>query len=686
MKIALFFALFLVQICVFGQQTILTDSNLPILVIQTDINPQNGQPYQIVDDPKVPASLKLIYRPDGSRNYLTDIDNPDYLNYDGKIMIEFRGSTSQALPKKPYGFSTKMADNTTNNNVSLLGMPDENDWILNALAFDESMIRDVLSYDLSRNLGNYTPRGQYVEVIENGDYKGVYVLMEKIKRDSKRVNVLNMSPDDNAFPNLTGGYIVKSDKTTGGDFVAWQMPGPTENAHFIYFLPKPAVITSPQSQYIQSQFNNLAFLTSPANASIEDGYPAHIDMPSFIDFMLVAEISSNVDAYRLSTYYHKDRNGKLRAGPIWDYNLTFGNDLFFWGYDRSHTDVWQFNNEDNNGPYFWLNLFNDGVFKCYLAKRWFEMTASGQPLAYDTIEALIDYYVDLLDESAEREQERWGTVGNRLQNVNDMKTWLQERMTWMNANIGSSADCASPVLPNLVITKIHYNPATENGFSSNDLEFIEITNNSSETVDLTGMYIRELGISYQFPVGSSMLPNQKIMLCSNPMTFTQFYGYAPFGGYTRTLSNKDYNIVLCDAYGNVIDKVHYHDNSPWPSAADGNGPFLSLVDINSDNALAQNWIATTGHVSIDWNTTSTLHISVYPVPFGDELHVFFDNETIQSMAIVDMQGRKMQVFDQDGHIAGETVYLNTAGLQSGVYLMSVVLQSGAVHTKPIVKK
>ncbi len=685
MKQILLFCLLLAQLSVFAQQTILTDSNLPIVVIQTDINPGNNQPYQIVDDPKVPANMKLIYRPDGSRNYLTDIDNTSYLNYDGQIMIEFRGSSSQFLPKKPYGFSTKMADNTTNNNVSLLGMPNENDWILNSLAFDESMIRDVLSYDLSRNLGNYTPRGQYVEVIINSDYKGVYVLMEKIKRDSKRVNVLDMTVNDNALPSLSGGYIVKSDKTTGGDFIAWQMPGPTENADFIYFLPKPALITSPQSQYIQSQFSNLAFLTSPANASIEDGYPAHIDMPSFIDFMLVAEISSNVDAYRLSTYYHKDRNGKLRAGPIWDYNLTFGNDLFFWGYDRSHTDVWQFNNEDNNGPYFWLNLFNEGVFKCYLAKRWFEMTASGQPLAYDTIEALIDYYVDLLNESAAREQQRWGTVSNRLQNVNNMKIWLQERMTWMNANIGSSADCASLVLPNLVITKIHYNPASESGFSSNDLEFIEITNNSSETVDLTGMYIRELGISYQFPVGSTILPNQKIMLSSNPMSFTQFYGYAPFGGYTRTLSNKDYHIVLCDAYGNVIDNVHYHDSSPWPSAADGNGPFLSLVDINSDNALAENWIATTGHVSIDWVANSTVNVLIYPMPFGDEFMVLVENESVQSVSVLDVQGREIQVYATDEHNAGQTISMNTIGLQSGVYLLSVLLESGEKITKSIVK-
>ena len=100
----------------------LTSSNLPIVIISTDINPKTSQPYLIVDNPRVLASMKIIKRPDGSRNFY------------GRISIEIRGSSSQGLPKKPYGLTTLEADNVTNNNVSLLGMPKENDWILNSLA------------------------------------------------------------------------------------------------------------------------------------------------------------------------------------------------------------------------------------------------------------------------------------------------------------------------------------------------------------------------------------------------------------------------------------------------------------------------------------------------------------------------------------------------------------------------
>ena len=85
----------------FAQQSFLTDSNLPIVVIETDINPETNLQYEIIDEPKVPATMKIIYRVDEGRNYLTDISNDAHLNYNGKIGIEFRGSSSQELPKNP---------------------------------------------------------------------------------------------------------------------------------------------------------------------------------------------------------------------------------------------------------------------------------------------------------------------------------------------------------------------------------------------------------------------------------------------------------------------------------------------------------------------------------------------------------------------------------------------------------
>ncbi|HEY8933955.1 MAG TPA: CotH kinase family protein, partial [Cyclobacteriaceae bacterium] len=361
-----------------------TDSNLPIVIITTDNN------QDIPDEPKILGNMKIIYNGPGVRNYISDQNTALALNYNGRIGIEARGSTSQFLDKKPYSLTTLQPDNVTNNNVSLLGMPKENDWILNALAYDASMIRDYISYNLSRMIGEYAPRTQYCEVVVNGEYRGLYILMEKIKADGNRVDISKIKPTDNTLPDLTGGYITKADKVVGTDVLAWTMSSyiDVNDINFIHEFPKPTDVTAPQNNYIKSVFEKLAETAN--NTSILNGYPSVIDIPSFVDFMLINELAANVDAYKFSTYFHKDKNAKLRAGPIWDFNLTYGNDLFFWGLDRSKTYLWQFDNGDNTGPKFWKDLFDNSQFKCYLAKRWKELTSTGQPLNLANLNTYID--------------------------------------------------------------------------------------------------------------------------------------------------------------------------------------------------------------------------------------------------------------------------------------------------------
>ncbi|MCI0523450.1 MAG: CotH kinase family protein, partial [Bacteroidales bacterium] len=353
----------------------LTSSNLPIVIINTD----GG--VTIPDDPKVKATMKIIYRGPGQRNYVTDQNNPDYLDYDGRIGIEVRGSSSQISPKKNYGFTTRLADDVTNNNVSLLGMPEENDWIFGGMVFDTAMMRDYLCHNLSRQLGNYASRTSYCEIIINNDYKGLYMLQEKIKSDDNRVDVIKITQADNTVPALSGGYISKADKQTGGDPIAWTMYSWTNNpVYYIHDLPEPEDATTQQTNYIKGEFFKLETAAKNGDASVVNGYPSIIDIPSFIDFMLINEFASNADAYTYSTFFHKDRNGKLRAGPIWDLDLTYGNDLFMWNLDRSKTNVWQFQYGGNDGSRFWRDLFYNAQFRCYLARRWNELTAPGQPL------------------------------------------------------------------------------------------------------------------------------------------------------------------------------------------------------------------------------------------------------------------------------------------------------------------
>ena len=683
------FFLFLGQIS-FAQQTILSDSNLPIMLITTDIDPQTNLPAEIPDEPKVLGTMQLIYRPDGTRNYLTDSTNESYLNYDGRIGIELRGSSSQALDKKPYGFTTLLEDDDSNNNVSLLGMPSENDWVLNSLAYDPSMIRDYLSYTLASNMGNYAPRVAYIEVVVNGDYKGVYFLTEKVKRDSDRVNLKKIADDENSFPELTGGYIVKADKTTGGDEIAWTMPNYGGwDTNFLHHYPKTEDITNEQDNYIENVFYDLAAQTNPANTSIVDGYPSMIDIPSFVDYILMAEFASNPDSYQFSTYFHKDRSGKLRAGPIWDYNLSFGNDLFVFGFDRSFFDVWQFDFE-NRGAKFWRDLYQDETFNCYLAKRWFELIEANQTFNYLTISNLIDSYVALLSESQERElqrwppQEDWPTVADQAQNILEMKDWIQERINWMSTNIGSSANCMDVPVPDLVISKIHYNPMEDSGYSSKELEFIEITNTSNQSIDLTGYYIRELGISYQFEADAVVQANQKIYLCSDASVFESYYGFAPFGAFTRDLSNSSYHIILSDALGNTIDQVRYLDSDPWPQQPDGEGPYLQLVDVNSDNSLASNWIPSSQSLSREDVATAKRQIIVYPNPTEGIITVEIDFLNTDSLEFIMYNSLGQSV--GDFQLKSNNLQLNVGFLKSGFYYYNIKDKEVVISRGKFVKK
>ena len=670
-------ALFLVLFSLSVSAQNFTDSNLPIVVIETD----GGA--NIPDEPKILGTMKIIWHQDGSRNYMSDINNPEFLNYDGRIGIERRGSSSQTYSnKKPYALETLQDDNVTNNNVSIFNMPEENDWILNSLAYDQTGMRDFLAYELSERIGQYASRRQYCEVVINGDYKGLYVFMEKIKTDKGRVNIEKMDQSCNSYPEVTGGYIVKADKTTGGDPVAWTMQGYGggwwgSSTDFILHYPKPDELTNTQKNYIHGVFNSLASVANQHNTSIASGIPSVIDIPSFIDFMMIAEFTSNVDVYSLSTFFHKDRMGKLRAGPVWDYNLAFGYDAFG---NRSKYDVWQFSNQDNNGPKFWKDLFDTDLFRCYLAKRWYELTEPGQPLNYDFVCNRIDEIDVLIAEAIARDNQRWNQMTQHAQYVNDMKTWLQQRINWLNQNIGSSQGCADIDLPPLVISKIHYHPLDWWNIDGDLLEFIEITNNGDEEVDLTGVFFRELGITYQFPAGTHIAGRQALILCSDSLMFTEYYNTTPFGQYTRKLSNKSENLVLADAWGNVIDQVHYFDTNPWPTEADGNGPYLELKDLDSDNSLAENWIASNTLLSIN-EFTDSQNIAIYPNPTSGIIHVSLSDK-VTSCQIIGLMGNVLY----ENAVSSANFDLDLSSLPAGLYLVKVQFADGKMAFGKVVKK
>ena len=226
----------------FQEPVVYDESNLPLIIIDT-------YGAEIPDEPRIPAYMGIIDNESGF-NQLTD----DFNDYDGHITIERRGNSSQWNDKRPYRFETVDQDGE-NKNVELLGMPEENDWVLYAPWQDKTMIRNVLAYQLSNDMGRYASRTRYVELYLNGDYQGIYVLMEKIKRDNDRVNISKLNPEEIEGDDLTGGYILKFDWFFTGDNIGGfqsENDGTTYNYHY----PKPSDIVPEQEEYIQNYIDD----------------------------------------------------------------------------------------------------------------------------------------------------------------------------------------------------------------------------------------------------------------------------------------------------------------------------------------------------------------------------------------------------------------------------------------------
>jgi len=423
-----------------------TSSNLPIVVINT-----NG--FSIPDEPKITADMGIIYNGVGVRNNLTD----PYNNYYGKIGIEIRGSSSQMFPKKQYGI--ELHDEAGNGiSASLLDMPAEEDWILFAPYNDKSLMRDALAYKLGRDLGRYAPRTRFCEVVINGEYLGVYVLIEKIKRDNHRVNIAKLNPTEIAGDDVTGGYIIKIDKDSGSGNGGWSSsfypPGRSSNQqiYFQYDYPSAAEIVTEQKIYIQQYLNNFeTVLNSSAYNDPVNGYSKYIDVESFIDFFIVNEVSKNVDGYRLSTYLYKEKDsdgGKLHMGPLWDFNLGFGNANYC---TQGNPEGWvtSFNSICSQDywliPFWWSKLYSHGTYRNKLAARWNELRSN--QLKTERILTYIDSVANVLNaESQQRNFQKWPVlntyiwpnyyVGPTFQaEVAWLKNWISARLNWMDANM-----------------------------------------------------------------------------------------------------------------------------------------------------------------------------------------------------------------------------------------------------------
>ncbi len=562
-------------------------TKLPIVTINT-----LGQ--TIVDDPRITCDMGIIYNGPGAMNCILD----PYNNYNGKITIEFRGSTSQNFPKKPYGFTT--VDNLGNDlNVSLLGMPKEHDWILLNPYTDKTFMRDVIEHDLMRSLSWYSSRVQFVELVINGQLKGVYVLMEKIKRDKNRVDVEKILPSMNTGDELTGGYIFKIDKTTGNAGGGWYS---TQGVSIQNHYPKWTDITPTQNNYLKNYINNFEnVLWGPNFADPNLGYRKIANVFSFADFFIMNEISNNIDGYRLSTFIHKDRDskcGRFTMGPLWDFNLSYGNANYCNGYPYTG---WQMYQGCGDGSSKWIDkMLQDQWFKNLLSCRWQELRQN--QLKTSNILAQIDTYANYVRQAAVRDSTIWQTIGNYIWpnqwianswqgEIDSMKLWIVNRMNWIDANMyAANQGCNLNAGLNVVIDEInfHSDSTTDAG------DWLELYNYGNTAADLSNAMILD-GDEYEkycvLPPNTILQAGQRLVVYQDSLAFaTRFPNVTnKVGPLCFKLSNAGQKIVIKDKNNKLIYSVNYSDT--WQCTADGNGRTLQLTNPNANPNVANSWFA-----------------------------------------------------------------------------------------------
>ncbi len=417
-----------------------TDSNLPIVVINTF-----GQ--NIIDEEKITCEMGIINNGPGVRNYLTD----PYNDYFGSIGIELRGSTSQQYPKKSYGIETRDSLGIKLN-TSILGMPSENDWILYGAYPDKTLMRNEITFSIFSRMQPWSPRYVYCELMLNGTYRGVYSFIERIKRDDDRIAIATLDSNDIAGDSLTGGYIFKIDKLTGSSITTWTSPY-QDKLLYLYHDPEDIELTIEQSEYIKdyvTAFENAVY--GPDFSDPELGFRKYIDMSTFADFFLMQELGRTVDGYRSSSFMYKDKDsngGKLKCGPMWDFNLSYGNADYCDAYD---TTGWQYNfatvcpDFSTEPPHWWPVLLEDPGYRRLVKCRWEELRNT--ILQTDSINAWIDSVASYLDESQTRNFEKWEILGEYVnwnyfvgdtykEEIDYLKWWFEARSTWLDINLPS---------------------------------------------------------------------------------------------------------------------------------------------------------------------------------------------------------------------------------------------------------
>jgi len=401
-------------------------SNLPVLVIDT-----YGE--QIKSEPKVNA--KLIILESKEENSKSRFKSERF-----NIRIEERGLYSNRIPKKQYGFEV-IDKNFQDLDAALLGMKAESDWVLYGPYSDKTLLRNFLAYSIYRQMGYYASDTRFVEIyLQNGDgkdvayqYKGIYLLLEKIKRSPNRVNVAKMKSEEDVSFILE---ILPKERIADNDSCIF----PVRSGLALKLIyPKSSSITQHQKKNIEAYINNFESSIYDKNSGSEHESKNLADLNNLADYLLFNEFVKNTDAFHASTFLHKSTDGLMKFGPVWDYNLAFGN-IEFTKERLSHG--WFLPQVDRE----WNNQFmEDPDMIIRLKERW--KLLREEVINTNNIFQLIDQQIVNLEGSKQRNFNKWKIMGEKLwpnpepvpasfeDEIDGLKTWISKRIEWMDNNI-----------------------------------------------------------------------------------------------------------------------------------------------------------------------------------------------------------------------------------------------------------
>lgn len=342
-----------------------SNTGLPLVIIET---PNNATIPPKTADWLENTKIRIL-NSDGTVNYESEIDN-----------IRGRGNSTWSYPKKPYAIKL-------NKKASILNMPKHKRWVLLANWMDRTMMRNRIAFKISQSTGlDWTPRGEFVEVVLNGKHVGNYYLCEQIKIDENRVNINEMEDTDIEGDAITGGYLMELDVYF--DEVN-KFKSSIKNLPYMFKEPDEDALNAQQFEYMKNYVNTLETALYDDDQFSTRVYENYLDINSFIDWWLVHELTRNCEPnHPKSSYMHKDKLGKLKAGPVWDFD---------WGTFTPTTP-----NLKIASSLYYDKLFQDSEFKRKVKERWAFLKAD-----FLSITTFIDDEKNKLSKSADINIQLW---------------------------------------------------------------------------------------------------------------------------------------------------------------------------------------------------------------------------------------------------------------------------------------